>query len=134
MPSQHKATCTTVPLYNSRCQNFKHTASSTLLLITVIELPPLAFYICMPLRLFQQQTYCYVCYCRLLSKCSFLVLRISENSPCYSHWFCHHGIHWVFCQTHPHSHQQHHSTINKCKVSDKGFLIVVNPLTPGSET
>ena len=42
---------------------------------------------------------------------SFYLCRIPENCPGDCHWFCYHGIHWLFRQTHSHSHQQHHRAI-----------------------
>ena len=42
---------------------------------------------------------------------SFYLCRIPENCPGDCHWFCYHGIHWLFRQTHSYSHQQHHSAI-----------------------
>ena len=43
--------------------------------------------------------------------------RIPKDRYCNRHWICHHGIHRIFCQTHPHSHQQHH-----CRIVD--FLLL----------
>ena len=37
--------------------------------------------------------------------------RIPKDRHCNRHWICHHGIHRIFRQTHPHSHQQHHCWI-----------------------
>merc|ERR550532_3000416 len=37
--------------------------------------------------------------------------RIPKDRHCNRHWICHHGIHRIFRETHPHSHQQHHCWI-----------------------
>merc|ERR1712129_693912 len=37
--------------------------------------------------------------------------RIPKDRYCNSYWICHHGIHRIFRQTHPHSNQQHHCRI-----------------------
>lgn len=34
--------------------------------------------------------------------------RVSKDCHGYCYWICNHGIHWILCQTDPHSHQQHH--------------------------
>ena len=46
-----------------------------------------------------------------------LFFRIPKDRYCNGHWICHHGIHRIFRQTHPHSHQQHH-----CRIVD--FLLL----------
>merc|ERR1711872_707681 len=37
---------------------------------------------------------------------------IPEDCHGNSYWFCHHGIHWIFRQTHPHPNQQHHRSVD----------------------
>ena len=53
---------------------------------------------------------------RHMSFNDFILFRIPKDRYCNRHWICHHGIHRIFCQTHPHSHQQHH-----CRIVD--FLL-----------
>lgn len=41
-----------------------------------------------------------------------LLSRIPKDCHGNSNWICHHGLHWILCQTHPHPHQQHHCVSN----------------------
>lgn len=33
---------------------------------------------------------------------------VPEDLHGHSYWLCHHGLHWILCQTDSYSHQQHH--------------------------
>ena len=42
---------------------------------------------------------------------------VSEDCNRHCHWICSDGIHWILCQAHPHSHQQHHRRILNFKLA-----------------
>lgn len=54
-------------------------------------------------------------YDKIASFFYFLVSRIPKDCHGNSNWICHHGLHWILCQTHPHPHQQHHCVSNPQK-------------------
>jgi hypothetical protein len=45
------------------------------------------------------------------------ILRVSKDCLRYAHWFSHHGLYWLLCQTHPHPSEQFYtwriSSLNK---------------------